>query len=152
MAKVRRCSRTGAADWGRLRQMKGHGAKFGRKKEEAIAALISQRSVDEAARAVGISSNTLLKWMKLPEFEKEYRGARRAAVSQTNARFQGHTGAAATTVLKLMVDSNVPASVRLRASEFVVTHAAKAIEIEDIEARVAELERAAEASKPAGRH
>jgi hypothetical protein len=29
-------------------------------------------------------------------------------------------------------------------------HAAKAIELEDIEARVAELERAAEASKPAG--
>lgn len=82
------------------------------------------------------------------EPEKEYRGARRAAVSQTNARFQGHTGAAATTVLKLMVDTNVPASVRLRASEFVVTHSAKAIELEDIEARVAELERAAEASKP----
>ena len=86
--------------------------------------------------------------MKLPEFEKEYRAARRAAVSQTNARFQGHTGAAATIVLKLMVDSNVPASVRLRASEFVVTHSAKAIELEDIEARVAELERAAEASNP----
>ena len=49
----------------------------------------------KSARAVGISSNTLLKWMKLPQFEKEYRGARRAAVSQTNARFQGHTGAAA---------------------------------------------------------
>ncbi len=117
-------------------QMRGHGAKFGRKKEEAIAALISQRSVEEAARAVGVSANTLLRWMKLPEFEKEYRAARRAAVSQTNARFQGHTGAAATIVLKLMVDSNVPASVRLRASEFVVTHSAKAIELEDIEARV----------------
>jgi hypothetical protein len=51
-------------------------------------------------------------------------------------------------VLKLMVDPNVPASVRLRASEFVVTHSAKAIELEDIEARVSELERAAEASKP----
>jgi transposase-like protein len=148
VANVRRCSRTGAADWGRLGQMKGHGAKFGRKKEEAIAALLSQRNVEEAARAVGISPNTLLSWMKIPEFDKEYRAARRASVSQTNARLQQATGAAASIVLKLMVDPSVPASVRLRASEFVVTHAAKAIELEDVEVRVAELERAAEASKP----
>ena len=41
--------------------MKGHGAKFGRKQEEAIAALLTQRNIDEAAKAVGIATNTLLK-------------------------------------------------------------------------------------------
>jgi hypothetical protein len=102
-----RCIRTGAADWGRLRQTRGHGAKFGRKKEEAIAALLTQRTVEEAARAVGISANTLLSWMKLPEFEKEYRSARRASVSQTNARFQQATGAAASIIMRLMVDPKV---------------------------------------------
>jgi hypothetical protein len=35
----------------------------------------------------------------------------------------------------------------IRAAEAIFNHAAKAIEIEDIEARVAELERAAEAAK-----
>ena len=30
--------------------MKGHGTKFGRKKEEAIAALLTQRNIEEAAR------------------------------------------------------------------------------------------------------
>ena len=59
--------------------MKGHGAKFGRKQEEAIAALLTQRNIDEAAKAVGIATNTLLKWMKLPEFQTAYREARRAA-------------------------------------------------------------------------
>jgi transposase-like protein len=122
--------------------MRGHGAKFGRKKEEAIAALLTQRTVEEAARAVGISPTTLLSWMKMPEFDKEYRAARRASVSQTNARFQQATGAAASIIMKLMVDPKVPDSVRLRASEFVVNHSAKALEIEDVEARVAELERA----------
>jgi hypothetical protein len=29
--------------------MKGHGAKFGRKQEEATAALLTQRNIDEAA-------------------------------------------------------------------------------------------------------
>jgi hypothetical protein len=101
-----------------------------------------------AASMLSISPNTLLSWMKMPEFDKEYRTARRASVSQTNARFQQATGAAASIIMKLMVDPKVPDSVRLRASEFVVNHSAKAIELEDIEVRVAELERAAEASKP----
>jgi hypothetical protein len=127
--------------------MKGHGAKFGRKQEEAIAALLTQRNIDEAAKAVGIATNTLLKWMKLPEFQTAYREARRAAFGQAVARLQQGTSAAATTLLKTMIDPATPASVRVRAAEAIFNHAAKAIEIEDIEARVAELERAAEAAK-----
>ena len=43
-----------------------------------------------------------------------------------------------------MVDPATPPSTRVRAAESVLTHAAKAIEIEDLEARVSDLERAAE--------
>ncbi len=56
--------------------MKGHGAKFERKQEEAIAALLTQRNIEEAAKAAGIAPNTLLNWMKLPEFQTAYREAR----------------------------------------------------------------------------
>jgi transposase-like protein len=124
--------------------MTGHGAKFGRKKEEAIAALLTQRNIDEAARSIGVASKTLLRWLQVPEFKKAYREARRDAFGQAVARLQQGTTAAATTFLKTMIDPNVPASVRLRAAEAVFNHAAKAIEIEDIEARVAALELAAE--------
>ena|SRR5713226_6805461 len=124
------------------------GVKFGRKMEDAIAALLSQRNVDEAARAAGIGTRTLLRWMKDPEFDAAFRAARRAAFGQTTARLQQGSSAAATILMKLMLDANTPASTRVRAAEIVVSHAAKAIEIEDIEARVSELERAAEASKP----
>ena len=51
--------------------------------------------------------------------------------------------AAASTLLKIMVDQNTPASTRVRAAECVMSHAMKAIEIEDIEARVTALEEAA---------
>lgn len=128
--------------------MRGHGTKFARKKEEAIAALLTQRNIEEAAKATGISPNTLLKWMKEPEFDAAYRKARRSAFGQSVARLQQGTSAAATTLLKTMIDPTTPPSVRVRAAEAIFNHAAKAIEIEDIEARVAELERAAEASKP----
>jgi hypothetical protein len=53
----------------------------------------------------------------------------------------------ATTLLKTMIDPHTPASVKVRAAEAIFNHAAKAIEIEDIEARVSELERATEVSK-----
>jgi transposase-like protein len=123
--------------------MLGHSAKFDHKKEQAIAALLSHRNVEEAARAVGISSNTLLRWTKEPEFDAAYREARRTTSRQSIARLQDASGAAVTTVLKTMLDPNVSAGTRLRAAEIVLAQTAKAIEIEDIDGRVAELERAA---------
>ncbi len=74
---------------------------------------------------------------------KAYRQARRDAYSQAVARFQQGTSAAATILLRTMVDPGTPASVRVRAAEVIFSHAFKAIEIEDIEARVSELEQAA---------
>ena len=127
--------------------MTGHGTKFGRKKEEAVAALLVQRNLEDAARAVGIAPKTLVRWMKEPEFDAAYRAARRAAFGQSVARMQQASGAAVSTLLKIMVDSNASASTRVRAADSVLDHAAKAIEIEDIEARVAELERAADTAK-----
>ena len=128
--------------------MKGHGSKFGRKKQAAIVALLTQRNIDEAARSIDVATNTLLKWMKLPEFQAAYREARRAAHGQSIARLQQATSAAVSTLLKVMVDASTPASTKVRAADSVLNHSAKSIEIEDIEVRVAELERAAEASKP----
>jgi len=129
--------------------VKGHGTKFGRKMEAAIAALLTQRNIDEAAKAVGLSPNTLLNWMKVPEFQVAYRDARKAAFSQAVAKLQQGATAAATTLLKVMVDQSTPASVKVRAAECVMTHSAKAMEIEDIEARVSALELAAGTQKRA---
>ena len=55
--------------------MKGHGSQFGRKKEAAIAALLAERNLAEAARVVGIDLSTLKRWLRRPEFIEEYRRA-----------------------------------------------------------------------------
>ena len=120
--------------------MAGHGEKFGRKKEEAIAALLSQRSIEEAARASGVSTRSLYRWLELPEFQEAYLKARRQAFGQATARLQQASGAAVSTLLKVMVDQNAPASCRLRAADSVLAHGAKAIELEDIEMRLQRLE------------
>jgi cytosine/adenosine deaminase-related metal-dependent hydrolase len=130
--------------------MTGHGAKFGRKKEEAIAALLSQRSIEEAARVSGIGTTTLLRWLKRSDFKDEYLKARREAVEQAGARLQQATGAAGVTILKLMTDPNVPPGVRLRSAECVFDYAFKGIEAEDIGMRVAELEETVNQARPVG--
>lgn len=127
--------------------MVGHGAKFIQKMEQAIAALLSHKTVEEAARAVGIGTNTLLRWMREPEFEAACREARRSVLSQAIGRLQDASGAAATTMLKIMLDPNVPAGTRLRAAEIVLEQATKASEFEDLEARMAKLEQKASLKK-----
>ena len=106
--------------------MAGHGTKLGRKREDAIAGLLSQRNVDEAARAAGVGARTLWRWLQDPEFQAANREARRAALGQAIARLQQGVSAAATTLLKTMIDPNTPASVRVRAAECVMNHATKA--------------------------
>ena len=122
--------------------MTGHGAKFARKMEQAIAALVTRPSIEDAARIAGVGEKTLRRWMQDPEFNAPYLRARREGVIQAIARMQQATGAAGTVALKLMSDPNVPAAVRLRAAEFVFDRAIKGVELEDIEVRLSQLERA----------
>jgi transposase-like protein len=70
--------------------------------------LLTQRNIEEAAKTIGIAPNTLLKWMKEPEFQQAYRAARRAAHGQSIARLQQATSAAVSTLLKVMVDASTP--------------------------------------------
>ena len=126
--------------------MKGHGSKFSRKKEEAIAALVSCRTVEEAARAIGIGPNTLSRWLTMPDFKGEYQKARAAAVSQVFARMQQASQPAATTILRLMTDPKEPGTVRLRAA-ISVLDIARLNAWEALESRVDELERLMENPK-----
>jgi hypothetical protein len=64
--------------------------------------------------------------MKVPEF-------------QAVAKLQQGATAAATTLLKVMLDQGTPASVKVRAAECAMTNSSGAIEIEDVEAWVSGL-------------
>jgi len=88
-----------------------------------------------------------MRWLEEPAFEQAYMKARRTAFRHSLARLQQMSGAAVSTLGKIMVDQNSPASTRVRAAECIINQGAKAIEMEDIEARVSELERAAEITK-----
>jgi len=116
----------------------GHDAKYVRRKEDAIAALLTKRSVDEAAVVVDIGPQTLYRWMKYPDFQDAWREAKRAAFGQANTRLQQASGAAVTTILRVMVDPAASGSTRVRAADLSLTFGEIAID-EDIEARLAAL-------------
>ena len=121
--------------------MAGHGSQLGRKMEAAIAALLSQRNHDEAAKMAGVSKRTLIRWLKLPEFQAGYREARRAAMFQANARLQQAANLAASTLVKLMLDASTPPAVRVRAADFILARGNQGLENEDLEARLTAVER-----------
>lgn len=118
--------------------MNGHGAELPRKKEEAIAALLSSRNIEEAAKKVGVSASTLRRWMRLPEFESDYLRARREGVTQAYARLQQNSGAAGSLLLKLLVDSKD--STRLQAAKSILQLSSKGLDTEDILVRLRRLE------------
>src|ERR1017187_4211639 len=87
--------------------MSGHGTKLKRKLAEAVAAVLTARSVEDAARSVSVSTAMLMRWQKLPEFQAALREARRAAFGQVIARLTQASGAAASILLKIVVDEYV---------------------------------------------
>ena len=84
---------------------------------------------------------------KTRQFKEAYRTARWEAFSRSLARLQMASEAAVSALLKVMVDKTTPPASRVRAADRVLDHATKATALEDIEGRIAELERAANPSK-----
>ena len=118
----------------------GHGSKYERTKHAVIEALLTQRNLEEAARAAGISKQTLNRYLKRPDFQADYREARRAVVSQSRARLQQATPVAVSALLKVVVDPNTPPAARVRAADCVLKHATEALQQEDMLVRIETLE------------
>ena len=120
--------------------MKGHGEKLSRNQERAIAALLVHASMSEAADAAGIGEVTLWRWMQIPEFKEQYRLARREAVSQAVGHLQGACSVAVVVLKDIAQDVTCPAGARVSAARTVLELAIKGVELEDLAARVEELE------------
>jgi hypothetical protein len=106
----------------------------------AIAALMSEPNVRKACEVAGIPERTVYKWLKDRAFVEEYRAARRIAVQAAIGRLQQVSGAAVAVLVNIMADSHKPAPARIAAASKVLDLAIKAVELEDLEARLQALE------------
>jgi hypothetical protein len=122
--------------------MTGHGQKLSRNQERAIAALISSPSILGAAKNVGIGEKTLNRWLKLENFKTAYREAREQVVNQAIAGIQKSMADAVKALKDIMTDEQAPASARVSAARTIIDTALKSAEIEDLDRRISELEKA----------
>ncbi|MEW5784801.1 MAG: hypothetical protein AB1767_06990 [Bacillota bacterium] len=112
-----------------------------RKREQAITALLVQPTVQEAARVAGLGERTLWRWLQDPSFQEIYRQARREAVGQAVAQLQRVSGEAVRALRLTINDQDTPASARVSAARAILELAIKAVELEDLEARLQALEK-----------
>ena len=113
------------------------------RQEQSITALLVQGSLQAAAEASGIHEKTLRRWLRDDAvFQTAYREARRAVVQHAIVQVQRATGEAVETLRQVMRDADAPASARVSAAKSILETAVKAVELEDLEARIAALEAA----------
>jgi hypothetical protein len=104
-----------------------------------------QRKIEETARIAGVWDAAAVSLTESAGILKRLI-AGRAAFGQSIALSQRASRAAVSTLLKITTDPNAPASTRVRPADSILDHAAKAIELENIGVRVAQLEAAAKAA------
>ena len=114
---------------------------FTRKKEKAIAALLTTDTVEQAASVAGIAESTLYRWLREPVFLEQYRKARKAAVDQAISTLQERANKAAKALIDIAEDQEMPPSTRVAAAREILQASIKGIERDDFERRLEELER-----------
>lgn len=111
------------------------------RKDRAIIALFENPTLEKAAQAVGVHPSTLRRWLREPEFQEKVRQANRERYSQSMRLLHLGTAGAVSNLLKLTRDPAQPGSTQVRAIDTLLNRVTQLIEIEDVLARLTELER-----------
>jgi hypothetical protein len=114
------------------------GQKISRAQEKAIAALLSEASLESAAARAGVSERTLKYWLKQPAFAAAYRAARQQVVEHAITLLQRTASLAVATLHRNL--SCGKAATEVSAAGKILEHALGAVEQFDLAQRVAELE------------
>jgi hypothetical protein len=109
-----------------------------RKKEKAIAALLSTGTIEQAARQAGVCEKTLRNWLAQADFAAAYRGAREQVVEQAVAVLQ-QASIHAVAALHRNLSCGRPAC-EISAANSLLAHSIRAIETFDVLSRLAALE------------
>lgn len=113
------------------------------KQHKAITALMSSKTIADAAEAANIGERTLYTWLDDPTFSAAYRAARREAVGQAVAQLQQLSGAAARELGQLVSGyGGVKPEIRLAAARTILEMAIKSVELDEVVARLDALEAA----------
>lgn len=109
------------------------------KQARAIDALMTEGSIDAAAKTAGVSRVTLWRWMQDETFCNVLKQAESARVSATIRRLTSLSDSAVGVLADVMENALKP-SERIRAADIVLARMLQLRELHDLETRVAALE------------
>ena len=110
-----------------------------KKADAALAALMNEPSVSEAARAAGVSPRTVTRWLGRDDFSAALRRLREQAIRQAVNRLTRACGAAVSTLVHLTAHGESE-SVRARAAVAILEHTWRGQEQLDVSDRLTALE------------
>lgn len=108
--------------------------------ETTIAALLTHKTQREAAQALGVSEVTLWRRQGDPAFQRAYRMARRRLLDSSLAQLQACTPDAVETIRAVMTSGEASMANKLSAARLILDQAARAVQVEELEERIAALE------------
>lgn len=109
------------------------------KQEQALLAVLSHRTLKDAARAAGVSETTLWRYMRDEAFSEALQNARRVAFRQTLVHCQTAADEAVAVLREVMSDRDAPASSRVAASRASLDYYIRAGHVEELQTRVEQL-------------
>ncbi len=110
------------------------------KQDKAITALLSCKTIADAAQQAGVSERSLYNWLSDETFQAAYRAARWQAAGQAIARLQQISIEAANALQDVFNNIEAPASARVSAARAVIELSLRSVELENLEARISALE------------
>jgi hypothetical protein len=109
------------------------------KQMKAITLLLTRPTREEVIREVEISSETLYRWMRDPDFKAELARQQNAVINEAISVLKANMTKAAHTLVSLLDEKG--GELRRRAANDLIGHVLKARELEELEERLEQVER-----------
>jgi hypothetical protein len=106
---------------------------------KAIPHLVASTSYEKGCKAAGISRNTLYEWLKDPVFKAELKSQRDQVIESALDVLKGHISGAVEALVGLLSTKNE--YLKRTVANDIIEHVLKGRELEDLEQRIANLEK-----------
>ena len=101
--------------------------------------------MEAAAKAAGVSRETVFRRLREPDFKKCYDAARQEVLTEATATAQKHIGAALDQMRAIMDDQNVSPQTQLNAAQYIVSATLRLTDTTDTLRYLRELEEESDA-------
>jgi hypothetical protein len=109
--------------------------------EQAVVALLTSPTLEEASTQLGVTSRTLRTWLHEDEaLRLAYQDAKRQLMGHTLSRMQKITAAAVTRLETILENPEVKDAVAVGAARVVLDLALRAVVLEDLDQRITRVE------------